>query len=294
MTLDFHLDVPHKWHKHGPYDLHNRKMEFTDVDVDFPRMKEGSLDGGFFALYLSDATQDKLGDYESTEAIWRQIIAINSCNLGNDDPEIFLGLEGGRLIHENLHQLGMYARAGVKYLTITHNKNTSWADSATDKVNIDGITAFGVEVVRECEKLGVLVDISHASDQAAIDILTASTRPVVATHSGCYALLEHPRNLRDYLIKMIASSGGVIGVPFARRFVGTKDGIIRHIDHICQLTGSCRHAAIGSDLDGAWMVDEVDGVQNWGAVVLDGLWDADYSDGDIDLIAGGNIMRLIG
>lgn len=286
MTCDFHIDVPWQLYKHGFYDLSQRQ---NYVDVDFPRMKDGGLDSAFFALYLSDGIQDKLSKEEIPWAIWNQIAAVRKLK----NPNIFFGLEGGRLINDSLDLLHGFATAGVKYLTLTHNRHTSWADSATDTPKHGGLTKFGRKVIRKCNELKILVDISHSSDDTAWDALEFSEKPAVATHSGCRTLLNHPRNLSDSLIRAIAMSGGVIGIPFARRFVGTINGIYDHIDHVCQVVGNCNHVGIGSDLDGAVLVKGISGVQDWKKIVMDGLSQRGYSDSEISRISGENILNLI-
>lgn len=292
MTIDAHVDIPWQFYKQGPFDLTiDNKGEKSMVD--FPRMKLGGLDAAIFALYLSDAVQDRLGTAGSADAIGKQWQEV-TCQLNKDSPKIMFALEGGRLINDSLQQLEEYRHIyDIKYLTVTHNFNTSWADSATDISRHDGLTEFGREVVRECERLGIIMDVSHGSDYTCEDILDTSMEPVIASHSGCRAILDHPRNLPDYLIKEIAAWGGVIHVPFARRFIGPDwIDIHDHINHIVDMVGvGC--VGIGSDLDGAAMVDGVGGVEDWSCVLMDELADNGYSDDEVVLITGGNTMRVL-
>ena len=305
MTLDLHIDAPWKALKYGPLVFGG---PLPKRDVDFPRMKQGGLHAAFFALYLPDAWQDTISPHTASLLINQQIEALNTssgCQIVTRARDahlwyteqqivpIFLGLEGGRLLNNTLDRLRELHAKGVRYLTLTHNRNTGWADSATDAPRHGGLDPFGHCVLRECEKLGVFVDVSHASDQTCIDVTSLSRKPVLATHSGCRVLLDHPRNLSDVLIKAIAKTGGLIGVPFVRRFVGPKaSSVIDHIDHIVQQVG-VSHVGIGSDLDGAAMVDDVRDVSDWSHIVIDGLSDRGYADANIAAIAGGNMMRLL-
>src|SRR5260370_508773 len=125
----------------------------------------------------------------------------------------------------------------------------------------------------------------------AYNAMIASNKPVIASHSGCRKLLNHPRNLTDTLIKQIASTGGLIGVPFVKKFIGSRMAIAEHVDHIAQLVG-LQHVAIGSDIDGAVMVDGVE-MARWWESFAEGLTKYRYSDNDLDAIAGGNFEGLL-
>ena len=136
------------------------------------------------------------------------------------------------------------------------------------------------------------MDVSHGSDETALSIINMSTKPVIASHSGCRALVDHPRNLSDVLIQAIAQTGGVIHIPFARRFIGpSAQGVVDHINYVAQLVG-VEHVGIGSDLDGATMADGLEDVSCWSRL-RDGLTDAGYGDDDISLILGGNTLRML-
>lgn len=271
-TLDLHIDVPWQMLKHGAYSLSINQG--SKVDVDFPRMKAGGLNSAFFALYLSDVMQDNMSSEEALTGILQQVDLLKhqeGCQivssveeaLSSERVPIFLGLEGGRLIQNSLKQLELFRRLGVRYLTLTHNRNTAWAGSATDSPK--GLASFGRDVIKTCEALGVLVDVSHSSDETFWDVMKVSSKPLIASHSGCRALLDHPRNLTDDQIQAIAGTGGVIHIPFAQRFVGAfKANILKHIDHVIQLVGA-EHVGVGSDLDGAAMASGID-VSQWSAV----------------------------
>lgn len=231
LTLDTHMDVPivlkrpgfdiseeHSWHDHAS-------------QVDFPRMKSGGMDGGFFVVYVGQgpltfegrANAIKSG-FEIADLIHQTVaahpdlaaIATSSEEAyairANGKRVVFLGIENGYTIGRNIDLLKDYYDKGVRYFGITHTKNNDLADSSTDpKGNLHmGLSDLGRAAVDECNRLGIMVDISHASDKTAWDILERSKTPVLASHSGCYACYPHPRNLNDALLKEIAKRDGVV------------------------------------------------------------------------------------
>lgn len=287
MTVDLHIDIPWRITKIGDIDLSiNNHGDKTMTD--FPRMKMGGLDCAVLALYLSDHLQDRDGEEASRQRINDQL----DCLHFNNNPHP-LALEGARLLFEDMASVEKYRDRGVKYLTLTHNFNNSCGDSSTDEDNHNGLSIFGAFVLEECERAGVIIDVSHSSDDTAYDVIRHSTKPVMATHSGCRSLVNHPRNLSDELIKEIANTGGLIGVPFVRKFIGEHiDDVAKHIDHIVTLVGP-KHVAIGSDLDGAVMIPGIKDVTDWSRVVIGGLKKLGYSSSDIDDISGNNAAKLL-
>jgi membrane dipeptidase len=132
-----------------------------------------------------------------------------------------IGMEGGHSIENSLAALRMLYRAGARYMTLTHSENTPWADSATDQPEHDGLTAFGVEVVREMNRLGMLVDLSHVAVQTMHDALDVVAAPVIFSHSSAYALTPHARNVPDDVLDRLAINGGVVMVTFVPPFINT-------------------------------------------------------------------------
>ena len=264
VTVDLHVDAPWKWWKYG---INNH----TQDHIDFP----------VFAVYLSNAMQ------EAAPLDLRQQAVRDQITWGHAQGVQQFGVENGRLV-EGM-DLAILARAGVKYVTITHNRNNSLGDSATDWPR-HGLTDEGITFVNNLSRLGILPDISHTSDATANDILECIGIPVIATHSGCRALVDHPRNLSDELIRLIGACDGLIGIPFVKKFVGTALGSVAdHIDHVAELIG-IRHVAIGSDIDGADTIVEADG---WRDIVINILVSRGYSFEDIRAIAGGNARRVL-
>jgi membrane dipeptidase len=133
-----------------------------------------------------------------------------------------MGIEGGHAIENSLSALREFYRLGVRYMTLTHNNTNDWADSSRDKPLHNGLTDFGKEVVREMNRLGMLIDISHVSDKTMSDALDVSTAPVIASHSSARALDSHPRNIPDDLLRRIAKNGGVVMVNFYTVFIDQK------------------------------------------------------------------------
>jgi len=273
---------------------------------------EGGLKAAIFALYLSDVWQDAHTEAEAFEELriqrnrlingFRVLFPNPNHNFNlehflqdvNDAPDWFpvlLGLEGGRLIHNSLDRLKTYAEWGIRYLTLTHNRNTNWADSATDFEHIGGLSGFGRDVIKKCNELNILVDVSHASDHTAYDAIDISTKPVIASHSGVRSLVKQPRNLSDSLIKRIAQTGGIICVPFAKRFMGHYK-VSDHINYIVDLVG-VNHVGIGSDIDGAVLIPGFTSITQWKDTIVPDLMGAGWSQVDIDKILGGNLLRVL-
>jgi membrane dipeptidase len=138
-----------------------------------------------------------------------------------------MGMEGGHMIDDDLRVLRMYAALGVRYLTLTHTKNTSWADSSADTPAHNGLTPFGRDVVRELNRQGIMVDISHVSDKTFWDALEASRAPLIASHSSLRAICDHRRNVTDEMVKALAAKGGVVQINYYTEFISQerRDGM---------------------------------------------------------------------
>lgn len=279
-TCDAHVDVLFVLSGHGLQ---------TIPTITEERCQFGGLDRMILALYLGENTQDELGD----EGSWKEIAA-QVAMAASKFPEHYIAMEGGRCLGKDpMPRLEELAREGIKYLTLTHKRSHSWASACGLQGDV-GLRPLGVQVIKRCEELGVLVDVSHCSDLTISDVLFHSRKPVIASHSGCRTVLPVPRNLEDAFIKGIAATGGIVHVPFARMMVGSMAGIIQHIDYICQLLGSAMHVGIGSDLDGAVMPAGINGPEDWSTVVIGQLSKRGYTAEQIGLIAGGNTLRLLG
>ncbi len=206
--------------------------------TDLARMKQGGITGEFFSIYV-DGKYAKEGGaarramdlidmvYRAAERYPDRLMMATSVadiRRAKRDGKIaaLMGIEGGHAIENSLSALRDFYRLGVRYMTLTHNNTNDWADSSRDKPLHNGLTDFGKEVVREMNRLGMLVDVSHVSDKTMSDVLDVSTAPVIASHSSARALDSHPRNIPDDLLRRIAKNGGVVMVNFYTVFIDQK------------------------------------------------------------------------
>ena len=243
-----------------------------------------------------------------------------------------IGIEGGVAIEDDLAQLRMFAAIGARYMTLTHNVTLSWADAATDAPKHSGLTPFGERVVREMNRLGMLVDISHVSPDTMADALRVSKAPIIASHSSAYAICPHPRNVPDAILKEMPKNGGVIMVNFYSGFVvpgaaghtsairkelkakypkvddydkaftawlkahplprGTISDVVDHIDHIVKLAG-IDNVGLGSDFDGITAWPVgLDDASSYPRITEE-LLKRGYSEPDVHKILGGNALRAL-
>jgi len=230
LVFDTHADTPQRLF-FDQFDLAKRDAEGC---VDIPRLREGGVGAIFLALWvpveitggaatrraqgLLDATLKQIeihGDDLALATSPDQVLKARSKN----KIAVLLGIEGGHAIDNSLAVLRGFHERGVRYMTLTHNAATDWADSSNDAPRHNGLTDFGRQVIREMNRLGMLIDISHVSDAAFYNVLEASRAPVIASHSCCRALCDSPRNLDDSMIKALASQGGVIHITFHDAFL---------------------------------------------------------------------------
>lgn len=229
LVMDTHIDVTPKLQTDWKF------AERHDTGhIDLPRMKEGGLNGLFFSIYMSgrvtgpkavnDALQRIAAVHKLAEDMPDKVMLCTTAadvRLAHKQGKIagLMGMEGGHMINNSLPVLRMYAALGVRYLTLTHSVNTDWADSSGDQPKHNGLTDFGKDVVRELNKLGVMVDISHVADKTFWDALEVSKAPMIASHSSCRAISGHPRNMTDEMIKALAAKGGVIQINYLDSFI---------------------------------------------------------------------------
>jgi membrane dipeptidase len=229
-------------------DTHNDILSFMyddDYDIgassvglhqtDIARMKQGGLSAEFFSVFVDRAYAEKGGAarraMDLIDRVYRAAeLHPNDLMLAYTADDIrrakrqgkvaaLMGIEGGHAIEDSLDALRVFYRLGVRYMTLTHNNTNNWADSCCDKAVHNGLTDFGKEVVREMNRLGMFVDISHVSDKTMSDVLDISTAPVIASHSSARALADRPRNIPDELLRRIARNGGVIMINFYPAFI---------------------------------------------------------------------------
>ncbi len=205
--------------------------------IDIPRMKEGGLSAIFFSIWMPSkvtgptAVQKALDQIDAVREQIRKhrkdlVMATTAGQIrqAHQDGQVaaLIGVEGGHMISSDLGVLRMYAALGVRYITLTHSGNDEWADSSTDKPVHNGLTDFGKDVVREMNRLGVIVDISHVSDKTFYAALGVSKAPLFASHSSCRAICDAPRNMSDQMMKDLAAKGGVIQINYHVGFLSQE------------------------------------------------------------------------
>ena len=240
VTIDSHTDAPLRLIQKD-FDMavrHDAHKENSKID--FPRMKDGGLDGVFFAVFVSQGPRNP----EAYEKVRLRAImlfdTIDAVVLRNqklaelavtpadairlkqiDKRAVFIGIENGYAIGKDLSLISTYYLRGARYITLCHTKNNDICDSSTDSVENNGLSQFGYEVVQEMNHVGMMVDVSHISDKAATDVLGFTKAPVIASHSCARALCNNPRNLNDQLLKAIAKNGGVVQMCILSDYVKT-------------------------------------------------------------------------
>ncbi len=314
LTVDTHCDTPMIFSGKEDYDFTRRADRAL---VDLPRMKDGGLDTSFMVAYIPQGALDEEGykrAYDYTERTLDAIdevmsktsegavVAVVSEDLITNKQQgrksIMKGIENGYPIARDLSRLAHYARKGVRYITLCHNGDNDICDSASKSQNTHGgLSDFGREVIREMNRLGILVDLSHAGSSTVKDVLSITEAPVIASHSSCRALCDHPRNLTDDEIRAIAGTGGLIQMCMYKGFV-SKDSdraslldFVDHIVHAHNLVGA-DHVGIGTDFDGD---GEVIGCRDASHIIrlTIELVRRGFSDSDIRKMWGENVLRVL-
>ncbi len=281
--------------------------------LDLPRMMEAGVSAQIFAIYVSKEYLPGGGARRAlqfVDAFYREI-EDNSDKLifattGSDVDKAceegriaaLLSIEGGEALDGRIELLRIFYRLGVRLMTLTWSLRNELADGAFEGRTGGGLTRFGVEVVEEMDKLGMVVDVSHLSEAGFWGVMEVSRKPVIASHSNSKALCSHPRNLTDEQAKAIAEKGGVIGVNFAGYFLGegrrSLAGVIEHIDHLCTVVGP-EHVGLGSDFDGLpfeQLPDELKDVSGL-PKIAEALTARGYSEQVIKGIMGENLLRVV-
>ncbi|MBW7847206.1 MAG: membrane dipeptidase [Bacteroidales bacterium] len=237
LTLDSHTDTPLLLGRDG-FDLGKRNDAGSCVDL--VRMEEGGLDAVFFAVFVSQGNRTPAGYLQAKQKADRILNNIENAvrensdkvalafstddayrNAANGKKSIFLGMENGYPIGRDKSLVEEYYRRGVRYITLCHTKNNDLCDSSTDKPEHQGLSPLGEEVVDEMNRLGMMVDVSHISDQAFFDVIKRSKAPVIASHSNARAVCNHPRNLTDEMLLALKENGGVVQVCVLGAYVKT-------------------------------------------------------------------------
>ena len=263
LTLDSHIDIPFDYMINPEHDPGND----TDMQVDFQKMLEGNLDGGFFIVYVGQSELNKNGYQEAKE---KAIIKFNAINKmvekypnkivlvkspeevyeAKRDKKLFaaIGIENGYVIGEDIELLKYYYDLGARYMTLSHIGHNQISDSSLPKKSLNndiemhgGLSNFGKITVKKMNELGMMIDISHVSDKSALQAIKLSHHPVIASHSGARSVADHPRNIPDNIIREIAKKGGVVQVVAFSSYVKVNkkrtESIINLRDSILTMTG---------------------------------------------------------
>ncbi|HLY59280.1 MAG TPA: dipeptidase [Terriglobia bacterium] len=230
IIIDTHADTPQMMLDEG-YDVADPNSPYM---ISIPKMRQGHMGAEFMSIWVDT-------DWPRQDLIHRALDLIDAVNtqvaLHSDSLELaratsdierihakkkiafLMGVEGGHIIEDDLRMLDVFYSLGVRYMTLTHTKNTEWADSSGDKPKWNGLTDFGRQVVERMNRLGMMVDISHVSDKTFYDAVAASKAPVIASHSSCRALCDAPRDMTDDMIRALAKNGGVMDINFYTAFL---------------------------------------------------------------------------
>jgi membrane dipeptidase len=304
LRLDSHIDTLHRLSKAEKPDYDLDKLR-PDLDFDVPRAMFGGMNACFFAIFVrqTDPQAASRRFNKLMDILWHILdeneflsFGIRPFDIRADinagQISVSIGLENACMI-ENLNILEELKYQGIRYITLCHNKTNHICDSATDIPAHGGLSGFGKKMVQEMNKLGLMIDISHMSDEATEQVLESSNFPVIASHSNSYEVCPNARNLNDDLLTEIAKNGGVVQVSALSKCVGVPHNIERvvdHIDHIVRQIG-INHVGIGSDFDGGGGVKGFDDVHH-GKALTEALRKRGYAGDDIDKIWGLNFMRV--
>jgi len=353
IVVDTHDDTTQRLIFDKTFDIGARH---ADGSIDIPRMRDGGLDALFFSIWVT-------GDVTGPTAVRRALQQIDAVReavrthprdlaLATSAGDIrraaasgqiaaLMGVEGGHMLDEDLGVLRNFAALGVRYLTLTHSLNTTWADSSGDTPVHNGLTAFGRDVVRELNRLGVMVDLSHVADKTFYDALEVTRAPVLLSHSSMRAISKHPRNVTDDMLRALAKNGGVVMINYNAAFLSEEfrvatstpdwrarneaidkacagdeacaiigrqraahqamragqlprvgwEKIVEHIEHGVKIAG-IDHVGLGSDFDGAVMPLGLEDASML-PTITNALLAKGYSEGDVQKILGGNVLRLM-
>lgn len=313
--VDGHNDLP--WairnSEAGPHDVeaaaHDLRMA-TPFHTDISRLREGGVGAQWWSVYIPfDAVEEGAAKVQLEQIdIALQIIdkypeAMELATSVSDVEGAFgrgrvasmLGMEGGHAIENSLGSLRAFYAMGVRYMTLTHNGTLDWADACCDDARHGGLTEFGREVVREMNRMGMLVDLSHTSPETMNDVLDVAEAPVIFSHSSARAVHDHARNVPDQVLRRLSENGGVVMVTFVPSFLTSRDqatiaDVADHIDHIANIAG-VDHVGIGSDFDG---IDStpvgLEDVSTFPALLAE-LSRRGWSETDLRKVVGENALR---
>jgi membrane dipeptidase len=322
--IDGHNDWAWECRENRGYSVEGLDARLSS-DTDIGRLRAGRVGGQFWSVYVEDtitgadavqATLEQIdwvyrlaARYPDTFRIVTSAAGVEAARTSGHIASL-LGAEGAHSLNDSPAVLRILARLGVRYLTLTHVHNTGWADSGTDEPVHGGLTARGVEYVAELNRLGMLVDLSHVSAATAHAALDASRAPVIFSHSSCFSVTAHPRNVPDDVLERLTENDGVLMLTFVPQFVSAEyatwfDGdrrgpaprvtlkhVVDHIEHARDVAG-IRHIGLGGDFDGTEeFPDQLEGVDGYPALLTE-LASRGWSAADLAALAGANVLRVL-
>lgn len=298
-------------------ELFSEKRSFWDANIkghlDWHRAKTGKINLQFMAFYIEPEFKpvgslsrvlELLDHFHLVQAEGEKqnhkldviLTRDQLSKLGPQDFKVLLAIEGGEVLEGKLSNLRILHRLGFRSITLTWNQRNRLADGVGERESKGGLTTFGKEVIREMNRLGMLIDVSHLNEAGFWDVLELSSQPFVASHSCCRVLCNHPRNLWDDQLKALQVNGGVMGINFYPGFLGrgkvTADRVIEHIEHAAEVAG-VDSVGLGSDFDGINKTPL--GLENAALmpVISEKLLSRGWKEADVNKILGGNFLRVL-
>jgi len=346
--IDGHNDLPYVIREDatakGDVETYDLTTVHADVDTDIPRMQAGKLAGQFFAAYVPPNEPKPAGFALAQIALMRDMLRrhddVFRPGLSAADVEaakaegriaLFMTIENGSAIDNQLDALDAYYDLGVRLMTLCHNGTTDWCDSATDAPKHDGLSSFGMRVIRRMNRVGMVVDLAHVAPKAMHDVLDVTRTPAVWSHSNAFTLCDHPRNVPDDVLDRVAGNGGVVMATFVPDFISqasrdwhrpardqfgkTPEGInyaqveaeivaksgprpkatlaqyCDHVDYLAKRIGH-DHVGIGSDFFGWVNPEGLEDTTTFPSVIAE-LIRRGWSEENLVKLAGGNTLRVL-
>lgn len=312
LSVDTHTDTPF-WFKRPGFSIADRERN----RVNLPKMEEGRLDGVFLAAFIWQEKRDAASLQKAVdktvsliEGIYKEAeknkdlcgIAVTSEDFVRLKREgkkaFFIGIENGYGIGKDLANIARFKKMGVNYITLCHSYDNDICDSSTHtKKEWDGLSPFGEEVVREMNRQGIMVDLSHAGESTFWDVMKLTDIPVICSHSSARTLCDHDRNLTDEQLRALAKNGGVVQVCLLDAYINpvkekaSVTDAVAHIDHIAKVAG-IDHVGIGTDFDGGGGLIGCQGDNDLIQLTVK-LIEKGYSEEDLAKLWGGNLMRVL-
>ena len=312
LSVDTHTDTP-LWFTRGDFSVGKRKSN----QVSIQKMEEGKLDAQFLGIFLAQKERDEASSQAAVEKCIKMIENTyadaakyqDGCGIALTEEDalrlkaegkkaFFLGIENGYAIGKDIKNVKKYKEMGIQYMTLSHSYDNDICNSSSNTEDASkGLTAFGRKVVKEMNKVGMMIDVSHVSEGTFWDVIKLSKDPVFASHSSVKALCDHDRNLTDDQLRALAKNGGVIHICIYDGYLNNDakaasvDDVVKHIDHAVKVAG-IDHVGIGSDFDGGGGVPGCTGDNDMINITVK-LIEKGYSEEDIRKIWGANFFRVM-